>query len=239
MSVRTPTRAATLVAAASRTLALAGLFDMHAHVSVRDGEFAFVNPRGASPISIRPEEVAVVRIVDGDEVEHVPPSEIQLHLEFYRARHDVGAVAHFHPLYATTFAVAGKPLLTAFNAGTWFGREVPVYDDPLLVRDDAQGRRLAEVLGAGRAALLRGHGVVVVGHDIPACVATSLALEESARRLWLAYAIGEPKRFTEDEVSRVAEQTLEPRVFRRIWIEALERARIAGALDDIDPETLS
>jgi ribulose-5-phosphate 4-epimerase/fuculose-1-phosphate aldolase len=239
MSVRSPARAATLVATASRALAVAGLFDMHGHVSVREGELAYVNSHGASRIAIRPDEVAIVRIADGDEVERTPPSEIPLHLEIYRARPDVGAVAHFHPLYATTFAVAGKPLVTAFNAGTWFGREVPVFDHPELVRDDAQGRHLVDVLGRGRAALLRGHGVVVVGENIPACVAASLALEESARRLWHAYAIGEPRRFSEQEVARVAEQTLEPRVFRKIWLDALERARLAGVLGDIDPETLS
>ena len=238
MSVRSPTRAATMVAAASRALAVAGLFDMHGHVSVRDGELAFVNSHGASRIAIRPEEVAAVRIVDGDEIENTPPSELPLHLEIYRARHDVGAVAHFHPLYATTFAVSGKPFITAFNAGAWFGREVPVYDDPTLVREDAQGQRLAGVLARGRAAVLRGHGVVVVGENIPSCVAASLALEESARRLWYAYAIGEPRPFTAEETSRVADQTLEPRVFRKIWIDALERARIAGVLDDIDLETL-
>jgi ribulose-5-phosphate 4-epimerase/fuculose-1-phosphate aldolase len=239
MSVRSPARAATLVATASRALAVAGLFDMHGHISVRDGEVAYVNSHGASRIAIKPDEVAVVRIADGDEVERTPPSEMPLHLAIYRARPDVGAVAHFHPLFATTFAVSGKPFITAFNAGAWFGAEVPVYDDPVLVRDDAQGRRLADTLGRGRAAVLRGHGVVAVGHDVASCVAASLALEESARRLWHAYAIGEPRRFRPEEISRVAEQTLEPRVFRKVWLDALERARLAGVLGDIDLETLA
>jgi len=231
-------RPAVLVAAASRALAVAGIFDMHGHVSVRDGDLAYVNSHGASRIAIRPDEVAVVRVADGELVEGAPPSEIALHLGIYRARRDVGAVAHCHPLFATTFAVAGKPLVTAFNAGALFGREVAVYDDPLLVREDAQARKVAAVLGKGRAALLRGHGVVVAGADLPECVAAALALEESASRLWHAAALGEPRRFTDAEVTRVAEQTSEPRVFRKAWIDALERARLAGALADIDLASL-
>jgi len=238
VSVSTSARAATLVAAASRALAVAGIFDMHGHVSVREGDVAFVNAHSASRIAIRPEEVAAVRLADGEPIERIPPSELPIHLEIYRARADVGAVAHFHALYATALAVAGRPLVAAFNAGAPFGREVPVYDDPALVRDSAQGRRLAAVLGKGRAALLRGHGAVVVGDDVPTCVAMSLQLEESARRLWLTYAIGEPRRFTDQEIEHVANGLTEPRVIRKIWIDAIERARLAGALADIDLETL-
>src|SRR5207249_3929610 len=115
MTVTTPTRSAMLVAAASRALAVAGIFDMNGHVSVREGSVAYVNSYGASRLSLRAEEVAVVRIADGKELEHTPPSEMPLHLGAYRARPDVGAVVHAHPLFATTFAVAGRPLVCAFN----------------------------------------------------------------------------------------------------------------------------
>jgi ribulose-5-phosphate 4-epimerase/fuculose-1-phosphate aldolase len=238
VSVSTSVRAATLVAAASRALAVAGIFDMHGHLSVREGDVAYVNSHSASRIAIRPEEVAAVRLADGEPIERTPPSEFPIHLEIYRARADVRAIAHFHALYATALAVAGKPLVAAFNAGAPFGREVPVYDDPALVRDSVQARRLAGVLGKGRATLLRGHGAVVVGDDLPTCVALSLQLEESARRLWLTYAIGEPRRFTDEEIERVAGGITEPRVIRKIWIDAIERARLAGALGGIDVETL-
>jgi ribulose-5-phosphate 4-epimerase/fuculose-1-phosphate aldolase len=238
VSVSSPARAATLVAAGSRALAVAGLFDMHGHISLRESEMAYVNSHSASRIAIRPDDVAVVRIADGAQVAKSPPSELSIHLEIYRARADVGAVAHFHALYATALAVAGKPLVAAFNAGAVFGREVPVYDDPALVRDGAQGRRLVRVLGSGSAALLRGHGAVVVADDLEACVAMSLELEESARRLWLAYAVGEPRPFSDEEIDQVAGALGDPRVVRKIWIDALERARLAGALADIDLETI-
>ena len=39
-----------------------------------------------------------------------PSSEIKMHLRVYKKRKDVRSVVHAHPLYATTFAIVGKPL---------------------------------------------------------------------------------------------------------------------------------
>jgi HCOMODA/2-hydroxy-3-carboxy-muconic semialdehyde decarboxylase len=212
---------------------------MHGHVSVRDGDVAYINSHSASRLAIRPEEVAVVRIADAARLEGTPPSELPIHLATYRARSDAGAVVHFHGLHATALAVTGKPLVAASNAGAPFGKEVPVFDDPRLVRDDAIAARLVSVLGSGRAALMRGHGAVVVGDDVPAATALAIELEESARRLWLAYAIGEPRRYSDAEITDVARELTSPAIVRKIWIDALARARHAGVLDDLDTAGLA
>src|SRR5207249_4902486 len=147
----------------------------------------------ASRVAVTPEAVAIVRIADGTTFEGTPPSEIPIHLLIYRTRPDVGAIVHFHALYATSLSVAGKPLVTAFNAGAPFGREVPVFDDPRLVRSEDQGRRLAAVVGRGPAALLRGHGAARGALPILSCVMASQTdaereIEESREsyREWLA-----------------------------------------------------
>jgi len=234
MSVASQARSADAVVLATRVLAVAGIFDMHGHVSVRDDDVFKINGHSASRISVRRDDVATVRIADGATVEGVPPSEHPIHVGLYRARRDVRAVVHFHALYATSLVVAGKPLIAAFNAGAPFGGNVPVYDDPRLVRDETSAARLAAAVGAGRAALLRGHGAVVVGSDVMSALALALELEESAHRLWLAYAIGEPKPFSDDELSTVASQLGETRVVTKIWFDAIERARQAGVLGDLE-----
>jgi L-ribulose-5-phosphate 4-epimerase len=223
-----------LVALACRVMAAAGLFDMHGHISVRDGGLAYINGRRSSRISVTPAEVAVVQIADGSAVSGEAPAETALHLGCYRARPEIRSVAHFHPLAATAFATVGKPLVTAFNAGAPFGRVVPVYDDPDLVRTDEQGRALAADLKDHRAVLLRGHGVAVVAEDVPSCVTLSLYLEENAKRLAHAMAIGDPKPYTDDEIRRVAASLWQPFVIEKTWVDAQERARRAGALDGVD-----
>ena len=59
------TNPALLVAQATRALAVAGLFDMNGHISVREGDALRINARQASRIAVRPEQVATVRIADG------------------------------------------------------------------------------------------------------------------------------------------------------------------------------
>lgn len=221
------------VALACRVMAVAGLFDMHGHISLREGDLAYINGRRSSRISVTPAQVAVVRVADGTVVSGEPPSETALHLGCYRARPEIRSVSHFHPLAATAFATVGKPLITAFNAGAPFGRVVPVYDDPDLVRNDEQGRALAKDLKDHRAVLLRGHGVAVVAEDIPRCVTLSLYLEENAKRLAYALSIGDPKPYTDDEIKRVSASLWHPFVIEKTWIDATERARRAGALDDL------
>jgi len=166
-----------LVALACRVMAAAGLFDMHGHISLRDGDVAYINGRRSSRISVTAAQVAVVKVADGSVVSGEPPAETALHLGCYRARPEIRSVAHFHPLAATAFATVGKPLITAFNAGAPFGKAVPVYDDPDLVRNDSQGSAMARDLGKHRAVLLRGHGVAVVAEDVPSCVTLSLYLD--------------------------------------------------------------
>ena len=222
-----------LVARACRVMAVAGLFDMPGHISLRDGEVVYINGRRTSRVAVTPNEVAIVRVADGSVVSGEPPAETPLHLGCYRARPEVRSVAHFHPLAATAFATVGKPLITAFNAGAPFGDVVPVYDDPDLVRNDDQGSALAHDLGAHRAVLLRGHGVAVVAEDIPSCVTLSLYLEENAKRLAYAMTIGDPKPYTADEIARVARSLWQPFVIEKTWTDAQERARRAGALDDL------
>ena len=225
----------TLVATAARVLAVAGLFDMHGHISVRDGDTVYINDRASSRMTTRPDQVAVVRLSDGKAIgDREPPSETPLHLAIYRARRDAGSVAHFHARAATAFAVAGRPLIVASNAGAWFGGTVPVYDDPELVRTDALGQAVARVLGAARAVLLRGHGAVVMGEDIPDCVTAAIFLEESAERLRLAATLGEPREYTADEIARVRAGLAQRSVTTKAWNDAIERARVAGRLDDLD-----
>ena len=80
-----------------------------------------------------------------------PSSEIKMHLRIYQKREDVHAVVHAHPMYATTFAIAGQPLMdpimpeaVIFLGGVPLARygtpgtvEVPDSVEPFLDQYDA------------------------------------------------------------------------------------------------------
>ncbi len=221
-------------AIATRVLAVAGLFDMHGHISIRDGDTIYICDRGASRLTVTPDLIASVRVSDGKRLsEALPPSETALHLAAFRARPEVRSVAHFHPLYATAFAVAGVALVPASNAGAFFGDTIPVHDNPELIRNDELGAPVARDMGAAKAVLLRGHGALVVGGDVPECVTAALYLEESAQRNYLAANLGRVKAYTKDEIRRVREMLGSRFVIDKTWLYALEKARVAGALEGV------
>ena len=222
-------------AIATRVLAVAGLFDMHGHISMRDGDTIYICDRGASRLTVGPELIASVRLSDGKRLsDATPPSETAIHLAAYRAKPEVRSVAHYHPLYATAFAVAGKPLEPASNAGAFFGGTIPVHDNPELIRNDELGVPVARDMGGASAVLLRGHGALVVGGDVAECVTAALYLEESAQRNYLAATLGGITPYTKDEIRRVREMLASRFVVDKTWSYALDRARVAGALADLD-----
>ena len=222
-------------AIATRVLAVAGLFDMHGHISIRDGDTIYICDRGASRLTVGTELIASVRVSDGKRLsEALPPSETAIHLAAYRAKPDVRSVAHYHPLYATAFAVAGKTVEPASNAGAFFGGPIPVHDNPELIRNDELGVPVARDMGGASAVLLRGHGALVVGGDVAECVTAALYLEESAQRNYLAATLGGVTPYTKDEIRRVREMLASRFVIDKTWLYALEKARFAGALTGLE-----
>jgi ribulose-5-phosphate 4-epimerase/fuculose-1-phosphate aldolase len=130
--------------------------------------------------------------LDGQVLEgqgHVP-LEWPIHTSVHAARSDALAVAHLHAPYATLFAIAEREFRPVTLHGSIFGDGVPLYTEALLVETPAQGRNLVGVLADKRAALLRGHGLVVVGGDIEEVLYGALILEDNARKALQAATLG-------------------------------------------------
>ncbi len=84
------------------------------NLSVRLDEDRFLcTPTGVSKGFMTPESLCLVDR-DGNVLagsgDGRPSTEIQMHLRVYAKRPDVHAVVHAHPIFATSFAVAGTPL---------------------------------------------------------------------------------------------------------------------------------
>ena len=129
-----------------------------------------------------------------------PPMESPIHGEIYRVRPDVQAIAHLHSPMATLVGVLkGVTYMPVMNHGTLFADGVPVFEDSRHVTKPDAGQRLAGVLGQHRAALMRGHGAVVVGRSLQDCFKAAVYFEDNARFLWQALAAGGAQPLPPDE----------------------------------------
>ena len=204
--------------AANRILADQGVFDAFGHVSVRHDR----DPgRYLMSRSLAPALVTVADIMEYD-LESVPAEprgrslylERFIHGEIYKARPDVGAIVHHHSPSVIPFGVSRQPLRPISHMAAFLGAGVPVFEirdaagmTDLLVRTPALAQALARTLGASAAALMRGHGAVVVGSTIRHAVARSVYMEANARLQQQAMALG-PVTYLDPEEARKADATV-------------------------------
>ena len=86
--------------------------DGNISVKINDNEF-LCTPTGVSKGFMTPDYICRVD-KNGNVLEangsFKPSSEIKMHMRVYQHRPDVQSVVHAHPIYATSFAIAGVPL---------------------------------------------------------------------------------------------------------------------------------
>jgi len=187
--------------AANRILADQGVVDGYGHVSARHNQ----DPnRYLLARSVAPELVTAEDIVEFDlDSNAVDPRgrkfylERFIHGEIYKARPEVKSVVHHHSPAVIPFGVTNVPLKPIYHMAAFVGLGVPVFEireaggmTDMLVSTPELGRALARTLADKPAALMRGHGAVVVGASIPESVARSVYLQMNARLQAQAIALG-------------------------------------------------
>lgn len=219
---------------ANRILAREGVVDSFGHVSIRhpDHPDRFLLSRARAPECIEASDI-ITFALDGtplDAGDRAPYLERFIHGACYEARPDVQAVVHNHSPSVIPFGVTGCKLRPLMHICASMGHDVGIWDSrdkfgdtDLLVSNIEMGRDLARFLGPGRAALMRGHGAVVVGPTLRHVVFTSVYLEVGARLQMQAMAMGEIKFLSEGEINAIIART-GPYTLNRAWENWCRRA---------------
>lgn len=143
-------------------------------------------------------------------------SEVYIHSEIFKARADVNCVIHTHPTYSIALSATGRPLRCCSQPGAMFYEALGVYADTInLIRSAAMGAGVARALGAGRAVLLKNHGVVVTGASIAEAVIGTIMLENGAMVQLLAEAAGEvAPEFPRADIEKLKSDISQPEQFQ-------------------------
>jgi ribulose-5-phosphate 4-epimerase/fuculose-1-phosphate aldolase len=171
------------------------LREIYGHVSVRlpdNKGFALMMARVPAPPA-DPDEIMMFDY-EGNRLEGDTPTpyEITLHTEIFRKRPDVQSIVHSHPHMATALSTAGKTVYAITQQSKAFGKGVPVFKGD-FINDRQIGVELADCLGEHSAALMKGHGCVVVGRNVPEAVSNVLYLEQAAKQQVWASMVGTPE----------------------------------------------
>jgi ribulose-5-phosphate 4-epimerase/fuculose-1-phosphate aldolase len=209
---------------ANRILASEGILDGYGHVSVRDSR----NPNHYFlSRSLAPGLVTAADIIEYD-LDSNPIGDTRLsyrerfiHGEIYKARPDVMAIVHDHSPAVIPFSVSSVPLRAVSHMAAFIGVGIPLFEirdvdgmTDMLVSNPKRGQALAKVLGDHPAALLRGHGAVVVGGTVKEVVGRAYYLDSNARLQEQAILLGGKVTYFEPEE---AKKTAPQDGYERAW----------------------
>ena len=213
---------------ANRILAREEVVDAFGHVSIRHPERAdrYILSQSRAPELVDTPDLMEYTLEGEplDQRDRPMYSERPIHGGVYEARPDVMAVVHNHSPAVLPFGVTGVPLRPMSHMAAVVGEPVPVWDirdnfsnTSLLVTTMEQGRDLAATLGTNRAALMRGHGCVVVGSTLKEAIMRSVYLQTNARLLLASLPLGEVKYLSSSEIELMTQSLSRPSSIARAW----------------------
>ena len=187
------------LAAAFRLFSKFGLDEGAAgHITARDPEkpdHFWVNPFGVHFSQIRVSDLMLVN-AKGEIVEGKHPlntAAFAIHSSIHHARPDVIAAAHSHSLYGKTWSSLGRLLDPITQDVCAFFEDHVLFDDFTgVVYETSEGERIAKALGNCKAAILRNHGLLTVGHTVDEAAWWFITMDRSCQAQLMAESVGKP-----------------------------------------------
>ena len=210
-------RSQSRVRVAARALGNNDLGHAFGHVSARiDAENFLVcapKPMGL----IEPGETGTIVPVEGPLPDGVL-GEVRCHQQIYKRRPDVNGIARTFLRDVMTLSTFQRTPKARIGFASYFAPSPPLWDDPLLLRDDAAAKKFAETLGNARAIVMRGNGCVLTGATVEEAIVMAFFLEEAAKTELAVMASGHEEASVVYSSEQAAARAVSSgRIFERMW----------------------
>jgi ribulose-5-phosphate 4-epimerase/fuculose-1-phosphate aldolase len=186
----------------------------HVSYRLRDTPAMLIKGKGPGEVGLRytrPDDILEVdfnaeKVSGPDDLQ--PPSESFLHIWLYKLNPAVRSVIHVHPEHAVLLTVCDKeilPIYGAYGGGVRLAIDgVPTYPRSITIHDDHLGEEFATFMGPRKAALMRGHGVSVVGSSVEDATVRVMELNQLVTMLYKAYLLGTPRPIPDEDIEAYA-----------------------------------
>jgi L-fuculose-phosphate aldolase len=150
--------------------------------------------------NLKPDNLALLdldgRLLEG-QINPTNAEIVHMHAVVYKQRPEIGAVVHTHSTYATSFALASRPIGCSYEALV----RAEMIDGVPLARYGPRGSsasvdNIAAAMSSAKntkAVLLENHGVLAFGADPAAAARANLIVEEAAQIAIYAEVLGGAK----------------------------------------------
>jgi ribulose-5-phosphate 4-epimerase/fuculose-1-phosphate aldolase len=174
-----------------------------------DGKQFLMNPKWKHFSGIRASDLL---LLDADDTEAMKrpdaPDETAwcIHGRMHALVPSARCVLHVHPTYATAMVGLADPEIKPIDQNTARFYKRVAYDLGYegMANSDAEGNRLASLLGNNKTMMLGNHGVLIAAATVAEAFDELYYLERACQTLMIAYASGQKLNIMND---KVAEQT--------------------------------
>jgi len=176
------------------------------NISMRDGEGLWLTPSGVAYERMSADDVVFMKM-DGSwtcpNADMRPSSEWRFHLDIMKARPDVNAVVHSHPIAATAVACLRRAI-PAFHymVAVAGGKFIPLAQYATFGSEELSHNVLT-AMGDLNACLLANHGMIACAPDPETALSIAVEVEALAAQYIKALAVEEPAILDDEEMDRV------------------------------------
>ncbi|MFM9938972.1 MAG: class II aldolase/adducin family protein [Hyphomicrobiaceae bacterium] len=176
------------------------------NVSVRHGGEVLITPSATPYDRMTPEMIASMPI-DGErgawDGPLKPSTEWPFHLDILRARPEITAIVHAHSTFATTLAIARKPIPACHYMIAAFGGTDIRCAGYARYGSEELSRLAVAALEDRMGCLLANHGMIAIGPGLEKALWLAQELETIAKQYYLSLAIGGPVLLTSAQIAEV------------------------------------
>jgi L-fuculose-phosphate aldolase len=175
------------------------------NVSLRVDDTVLITPSQLDKGRIKAGEIGIITLDGENLTPHLKISmESKMHLAIYHNRNDVKAIVHAHPVFATSFAIAGKEIKTNLAGEAWAVLGKAVFAPYALMGS----QNLADNVGAaaliGNCILMENHGILCVGENLLQAFDRLEVLEAAAKMNLITQLLGNSKELSPEELKEIS-----------------------------------
>jgi ribulose-5-phosphate 4-epimerase/fuculose-1-phosphate aldolase len=180
----------------------------------RDGKQFLMNPRWRHFSKIKASELLHLNSDDASTMKRPDAPDLtawSLHGRLHAALPQARCIIHLHPTYATTIAALADPEIKPIDQNTarFFNRVAVDMGYGGMANTDAEGDRLARLMGNKSIMMMGNHGVLICAETVAEAFDLTYYLERSCRTLVLAYQTGQKLNVLSPEVAEKTAQEWE------------------------------
>jgi L-fuculose-phosphate aldolase len=175
------------------------------NVSLRVGDKVLITPSQLDKGRIKAGEIGIIALDGKNLTPHLKISmESRMHLAIYHKRNDVKAIVHAHPVFATSFAIAGKEIKTNLAGEAWAVLGKTTFAPYALMGSQNLADNVGMAALKSNCILMENHGILCVGENLLQAFDRLEVLEAAAKMNIITQLLGNSKELTPEELKEIS-----------------------------------